>query len=76
MTVVPSGRYLKIVESSGIEQQPIPFYGGGSRSPTDDRYVTRMYRVGNVSAEDVGDAAQSLQVTRRAASPPTRRPTR
>jgi general secretion pathway protein D len=53
MTVVPSGRYLKIVESAGIENQPIPTYTGGSATPGDDRYVTRMHRVENVSAEDV-----------------------
>ncbi len=53
MTVVPAGRYLKIVETTGIESQPIPFYNGGSGSPSDDRYVTRMHRVRNVSAEDV-----------------------
>jgi len=53
MTVVPSGRYLKIVETTGIESQPIPLYNGGARTPTDDRFVTRMHRVSNVSAEDV-----------------------
>lgn len=57
MTVVPSGRYLKIVETSGIENQPIPTYTGGSATPGDDRYVTRMHRVENISAED---AAQLL----------------
>lgn len=53
MTVVPAGRYLKIVETAGIESQPIPTYTGGSATPPDDRYVTRMHRVQNVSAEDV-----------------------
>ncbi len=53
MTVVPSGRYLKIVETSGIENQPIPTYTGGTATPGSDRYVTRMHRVENVSAEDV-----------------------
>lgn len=53
MTVVPSGRYLKIVESTGIENQPVPLYTGGQVTPRDDRYVTRMIRVRNVSAEDI-----------------------
>ena len=53
MTVVPSGRYLKIVESTGIESQPIPTYTGGTATPGNDRFVTRMHRVENVSAEDV-----------------------
>ena len=53
MTVIPSGRYLKIVESAGVEGLPTPVYTDGQVSPTDDRYVTRMHRVRNVSAEDV-----------------------
>ncbi len=53
MTVVPSGRYLKIVETAGAESQPLPLYTDGEATPRDDRYVTRMHRVENVSAEDV-----------------------
>jgi len=53
MTIVPSGRYLKIVETSGAESQPLPLYTDGEATPRDDRYVTRMHRVQNVSAEDV-----------------------
>jgi general secretion pathway protein D len=53
MTVVPAGRYLKIVETTGIENLPTPLYTAGQNSPGDDRYVTRMERVENVSAEDV-----------------------
>ncbi|HJL18974.1 MAG TPA: type II secretion system secretin GspD [Sandaracinaceae bacterium LLY-WYZ-13_1] len=53
MTVVPSGRYLKIVETSGAESQPLPLYTDGEVTPRQDRYVTRMHRVSNVSAEDV-----------------------
>ena len=53
MTVVPAGRYLKIVETTGIENLPTPLYGAGEASPGDDRYVTRMHRIENVSSEDV-----------------------
>ena len=53
MTIVPSGRYLKIVETSGIENQPISTYTGASPTPGDDRFVTRMHQLSNVSAEDV-----------------------
>jgi general secretion pathway protein D len=52
MTVVPSGRYLKVVESQNIENQTTPLYTGGSPTPADDRFVTRMHRVENISAED------------------------
>lgn len=55
LTVVPSGRYLKIVETGGIETQPIPIYGDGSATPNVDRYITRLLYVENVSAEDVSN---------------------
>ncbi len=53
MTIVPSGRYLKIVESAGADANPLPVYTDGQATPRDDRYLTRMHRVRNVSAEDV-----------------------
>ena len=53
MTLVPSGRYLKIVETTGAQNMPLPLYTDGEASPTDDRYVTRMHRVRNINAEDV-----------------------
>jgi len=53
MTLVSAGRYLKIVETAGVENLPTSLYGVGEASPTDDRYVTRMHRIENVSAEDV-----------------------
>ncbi len=53
MTLVSAGRYLKIVETSGVENLPTSLYGVGEASPTDDRYVTRMHRIENVSSEDV-----------------------
>jgi general secretion pathway protein D len=51
--VVPAGRYLKIVDSQGIQGQPIPFSPPGTPSAGDDRYLTRMHRMENVPAEDV-----------------------
>ncbi len=53
LTVVPAGRYLKIAETTNIENQPIPLHTGGSPTPSADRFITRMHRVSNVSAEDV-----------------------
>ncbi|MCB9621840.1 MAG: type II secretion system secretin GspD [Sandaracinus sp.] len=52
MTVVPAGRYLKISETANIENQPIPLYTGDSPTPGSDRFITRLHRVENVSAED------------------------
>ncbi len=52
LTVVPAGRYLKIVDTENIEGQPIPLYTG-NRTPGTDRFVTRLYALDNISAEDV-----------------------
>ncbi len=53
LNVVPAGRYLKIVETTGIQNQPIPTVTGGGGAPGDDRYVTRLQRLDNVAADDV-----------------------
>lgn len=53
LSLEPSGRYYKIIETSGAESHGFPMYDDGEAMPADDRFVTRMHRVGNVSAEDV-----------------------
>ena len=54
LTVVPHGRFLKIVETGGIATQDTPLYGGGQAgAPAEDRYVTRIHRLSHVSAEEV-----------------------
>ncbi|MEM8608212.1 MAG: type II secretion system secretin GspD [Myxococcota bacterium] len=52
-TVVPSGRYLKIVELNGVERSTLPIYEDGERVPASDRFITRIHHLENVSAEDV-----------------------
>lgn len=53
LSLEPSGRYYKIVETSGAESHGFPMYEDGEAMPVDDRFVTRMHRLENVSAEDV-----------------------
>ena len=53
LTVVPSGRYLKIVEAKEPQRFTIPIYEDGSTVPASDRYVTRIHHVEHLSAEDV-----------------------
>ena len=53
LTLESSGRYFKIVESSAIESRVLPMYADGEAMPADDRFVTRMHRLENVSAEDI-----------------------
>ena len=53
LTVVPAGRYLKIVEATGIERQTIPVYEDGAAVPASDRFITRIHHLEHTSAEDV-----------------------
>jgi general secretion pathway protein D len=53
LTVVPHGRFLKIVETGGIATQATPTYVAGQGAPAEDRYVTRIQRLGHVSADEV-----------------------
>ena len=53
LTVVPHGRFLKIVETPGIVTQTTPMYAAGQPVPQEERYVTRLYRLGHVSADEV-----------------------
>jgi general secretion pathway protein D len=53
LTVIPHGRFLKIIESGGVVNQTTPIAGTATPVPDEDRYVTRLYRVSNVDANDV-----------------------
>lgn len=53
MTVVPSGRYLRIIDTQGAETQPLPINPGTAPTPANDRFYTRLHYLTNVSAEDV-----------------------
>ncbi len=52
MTVVPHGRFLKIVDSGAVASQPTPLIARGEPVPDSDRFVTRLYRLQHVSTED------------------------
>ena len=53
MTVLQAGRFLKIGRGAGVVQQDTPVYGLASPLPSDDRYVTRLYRLAHVDTNDV-----------------------
>ncbi|MFW2390276.1 MAG: type II secretion system secretin GspD [Polyangiales bacterium] len=52
-TVVPAGRYLKIVEATNIERYTLPMYEDGTPIPSSDRFVTRIHHLEHLAAEDV-----------------------
>lgn len=53
MTVVPHGRFMKIVDSGGVVGQATPIYARGEPVPDSDRYITRLYRLENVNPDEV-----------------------
>ena len=55
LTVVPHGRFLKIVETNAVATQGTPIYGPHQGSPAEDRFVTRMHRLGHISADDAAN---------------------
>jgi general secretion pathway protein D len=52
MTVVPHGRFLKIVDSGGVVTQPTPIIARGEPVADADRYITRLYRLQAVSTDE------------------------
>lgn len=53
MTVVPHGRFLEIVDSGGIVTDTTPVYSRAAPTPDTDRFITRLYRLSNVSPTEV-----------------------
>lgn len=51
LTVVPAGAYLKIVETGGVETQPLQTSTPGGNVPSDERFVTHLHRPEYVTAE-------------------------
>ena len=52
MTVVPHGRFLKIIDSGGVVTQPTPVIARGEPVPDSDRFVTRLYRLEHVGTDE------------------------
>jgi general secretion pathway protein D len=54
LTVVPHGRFYKIVESPDAKMGA-PVYVAGQAGSVEDRYITRIHRLRHVSADDVAN---------------------
>jgi general secretion pathway protein D len=52
MTVVPHGRFLKIVDTGGIASQTTPVLDRGEPLPDTDRFISRLYRLRSTSATE------------------------
>ena len=53
LTVVPHGRFYKIVDSPDAKTDAPVYVAGQGGAGNEDRYVTRIHRLRNVSAEEV-----------------------
>jgi general secretion pathway protein D len=54
LTVVPHGRFYKIIDSPDAKMGA-PVYVAGQGGPPEDRYITRLHRLRNVNAEEVAN---------------------
>jgi len=55
LTVIPHGKFLKIIETPGVVTQSTPIYGTGTATATEDRYLTRLHRLNYVTADEVAN---------------------
>jgi general secretion pathway protein D len=60
LTVEPSGKYFKIVETAEVKGRTLPVYGPEARAPNNDRYVTQLYRTKG-DPKDVVDLLNKLK---------------
>jgi general secretion pathway protein D len=52
MTVVPHGKFLKIVDTAGVASETTPVYDRAEPVPDTDRFITRLYRLRATSATE------------------------
>lgn len=61
LTVEPSGQYFKIVETADAKSRTLPVFGPGGRAPTNDRFVTQLYRTKGGNTAEVVDLLNKLK---------------
>ena len=55
MTVVPHGRFYKIVDTGGVVSETTPIYDRAEPIPDTDRFLTRLYRLRSTSATEAAN---------------------
>jgi len=61
LTVQPSGKVLRIIETVKAKSAPIPLYGEDSEVPSNESYVTRLIRVENADPNEVAQVFGRLK---------------
>lgn len=61
LTVEPSGKYFKIVETTDAKNRTLPLYGDDANAPNSDRFVTQLVRVRHGNAKEISDVLGALK---------------
>ncbi len=61
LTVEPSGRYFKIVETTDAKNRTLPLYDEDQNSPNSDRFVTQLVRIKHGQTKEIGDVLDALK---------------
>jgi general secretion pathway protein D len=61
LTVEPSGKYFKIVETAGAKNRTLPLYGDEANAPNSDRFVTQLVRIKNGQTKDISGVLDALK---------------
>lgn len=61
LTVEPSGKYFKIVETTDAKNRTLPLYGDDANAPNSDRFVTQLIRVKHGATKDISDVLNQLK---------------
>jgi general secretion pathway protein D len=61
LTVEPSGRYFKIVETTDAKNRTLPLYDDDANAPNSDRFVTQLIRIKHGQSKEISDVLDSLK---------------
>lgn len=61
LTVEPSGKYFKIVETTDAKNRTLPTYGDDANAPNSDRYITKLLRVRHGNAKEISDVLSQMK---------------
>lgn len=53
LTVVPAGKFYKVVETGKAKSETLPLYGSKQAVPEEDRLVTRIVVLNNIDVKDI-----------------------
>lgn len=61
LTVIPHGRFFKIVESAGAVGQPTEVSGSSAPVPREDRFITRIHRLAHADSAAIAAVLDKLK---------------